>query len=221
MVGKRSAKSILDFVKRILCFGDSNTWGYEPGIGKRFGKDVRWTGVLRICLGDGCEIIEEGLNGRTTVYTDPLEAFKNGRDYLIPCLASHCPLNCVVLMLGTNDLKIRFELTAKEISKGAETLVRIVQSSEAGIKGRAPRVLLMAPPPIARLSGYSDMFKGAETKSREFGEHYALVAKTTGCDFLDTSRIIVSSDVDGIHLDSPEHDKLGKAVAVKIREMIG
>ena len=208
-------------MKSILSFGDSNTWGYEPGTGKRFGRDVRWTGVLRKNLGESYEIIEEGLNGRTTVHTDPIEAFKNGRDYLIPCLASHCPLDCVVLMLGTNDLKIRFALTAKEISKGAETLVRIVQSSEAGIKGGVPRVLLMAPPPIARLSGYSDMFKGAEPKSREFGEYYAQVAKTTGCDFLDTSRIIVSSDVDGIHLDASEHDKLGKAVATKIREMIG
>lgn len=208
-------------MKRILCYGDSNTWGYEPGTGKRFGRDIRWTGVLRKNLGEGYEIIEEGLNGRTTVHTDPVEPFKNGRDYLIPCLASHCPLDCIVLMLGTNDLKIRFALTAKEISKGAEELVRIIQSSESGTQGHSQRVLLMAPPPIARLSGYSDMFKGAEPKSREFGEHYSQVAKTTRCDFLDTSRIIVSSEVDGIHLDVSEHDKLGKAVAVKIREMIG
>ncbi len=208
-------------MKRILCFGDSNTWGYEPGTGKRLDRDVRWTGVLRKTLGGDYEVIEEGLNGRTTVHTDPEEAYKNGRDYLIPCLASQSPLDGVVLLLGTNDLKARFNVTPIEISRGAETLVKIIQSSEAGIKGRAPRILLMAPPPIARLKDYSEMFAGAEPKSREFGEHYARVAKATGCDFLDTACVIVSSNVDGIHLDAPEHDKLGKAVASKIRETIG
>ena len=97
---------------RILCYGDSNTWGYDPASGERFAADIRWTGVLRkVLASDRFEVIEEGLNGRTTVWDDPIEGQKNGRQYLIPCLESHRPLDLVVILLGTNDLKKRFSLS--------------------------------------------------------------------------------------------------------------
>ena len=91
-------------MKTILCFGDSNTWGYNPENGQRFGPEERWTGILRNSLGEDYRVIEEGLNGRTTLWDDPIAGFKNGLDYLMPCLESHMPFDLITIMLGTNDL---------------------------------------------------------------------------------------------------------------------
>ena len=105
-------------MKSILCYGDSNTWGCKPivlpGVVERFDRDVRWTGILRQQLGDDYLVIEEGLNARTTVHDDPIDgAHKNGKPYLLPCLETHLPLDLVIIMLGTNDLKSRFSLSVK------------------------------------------------------------------------------------------------------------
>ena len=97
-------------MKTILCYGDSNTWGYNPATTERSSRDERWTGILRRELDDGYLVIEEGLNGRTTVWDDPIEGYKNGKEYLIPCLETHKPLDLVIIMLGTNDLKVRFSV---------------------------------------------------------------------------------------------------------------
>ena len=125
-------------MKRILCYGDSNTWGYDPVARDRFDAATRWTRVLAASLGADYEIIEEGLCGRTTIWDDPVTEYRNGRTYLIPCLDTHCPLDLVVLMLGTNDLKSRFSLSAYDIAAGAGVLVDLVQRSEAGRNGRPP-----------------------------------------------------------------------------------
>jgi lysophospholipase L1-like esterase len=204
-------------MKRILCFGDSNTWGYDPVSKDRFEKDVRWTGVFSRALGAGYEIIEEGLNGRTTVWEDPIEGYKNGYSYLIPCLETHRPLDLVIIMLGTNDLKKRFHVSAFDIAQSAAVLVNVVMKSEAGRAGAAPAVLLIAPPPVAQLSGFAEMFEGAEPKSLKLGTYYRLVAEEVGCAFLDAGAEIRSSDVDGIHFDPQEHAQLGKAVAQKVQ----
>jgi lysophospholipase L1-like esterase len=177
--------------------------------------------VLRRELGDGYDVIEEGLNGRTTVWDDPIEGYKNGKSYLIPCLETHRPLDLVIIMLGTNDLKTRFSLPACDIADGAGVLVDVVQKSAAGPDGTTPQVLLLAPPPLARLTEFAEMFVGAEEKSRRFVEHYQRVAEEYGCAFLDTSQVIVSSDVDGVHLEPSEHLKLGIAVAAEVRRLLG
>lgn len=207
-------------MKTILCYGDSNTWGYDPATGERFPPDVRWPGVLRQTLGEGYWVVEEGLGGRTTVWDDPIEGYKNGKEYLIPCLETHRPLDLVTIMLGTNDLKKRFSLSAFDIAEGAGVLVRIVQKSEAGPAGGAPKVLLIAPPPTARLTEFAEIFEGSEEKSRRFGEHYRRVAGECGCPFLDAGQVIVSSDLDGIHFEAEEHRKLGEAVAARVRELL-
>lgn len=207
-------------MKRILCYGDSNTWGYDPITKDRFDQATRWTGVLGKMLGNGYLIIEEGLNGRTTVWDDPIEGYKNGRDYLIPCLETHRPLDLVIIMLGTNDLKKRFSLSAFDIAEGAGVLVGIVQESRAGTGQNAPPVLLLAPPPTTMLTEYAEMFEGAECKSRNFSGHYSRIAQKKGCAFLDTAAVIVSSPLDGIHFEENEHYKLGKTVAEKVRELI-
>lgn len=117
-------------VKRILCFGDSNTYGYIPGgNGRRYGPDVRWTGLLSAWLKPECLIIEEGLPGRTTVFEDPILPGRKGSDYFYPCLWSHAPLDMLLLMLGTNDCKMRFGASAKNIASGMEALVRMAIST--------------------------------------------------------------------------------------------
>ena len=207
-------------MKTILCYGDSNTWGYNPVTQDRFGHDERWTGVLAQELGPGYRVLEEGLNGRTTLWDDPIEGHKNGREYLIPCLESQRPLDLVVLMLGTNDLKQRFSVSAYDIAASVEVLVQLVQKSEAGPDGGAPQVLLLAPPVVGQLSDYAEMFGAeAQAKSRKLAAYYCRVAEAHHCHFLDAGQVIVSSDLDGIHFEAGEHRKLGLAVAASVREI--
>jgi lysophospholipase L1-like esterase len=208
-------------MKRILCYGDSNTWGWNPITQERYNDQTRWTRVLASTLGAEYEVIEEGLNGRTTVWEDPIEGYgRNGFSYLLPCLETHCPLDLVTIMLGTNDLKKRFSLTSSDIALGAGVLVKAVQQSVAGREAKAPPVLLMAPPPVGRLTEFAEEFEEATEKSKKLGDRYRQVAQELGCAFLDTSTVIVSSDVDGIHFDPEEHTKLGHALVGMIQELL-
>ncbi len=206
-------------MKRILCYGDLNTWGWNPITQERYNDQTRWTRLLASALGAEYEVIEEGLNGRTTVWDDPIEGFgRNGFSYLLPCLETHCPLDLVIIMVGTNDLKKRFSLTASDIALGAGVLVKAVQQSVAGRAAKAPPVLLLAPPPVGRLTEFAEEFEEAAEKSKKLGDRYRRVAQELGCAFLDTSTVIVSSDVDGIHFDPGEQVKLGHALAGIIQE---
>ncbi len=175
---------------------------------------------MRQELGEGCYIIEEGLNGRTTVWDDPIEGYKNGKEYLTPCLETHKPIDLVILMLGTNDTKKRFSLSGYDIAAGIETLIKIIKQSGTGPGANAPNILLMAPPPLGKLTEYADMFEGGTVKSQEFGKHYKRVAEANGCDFLNTAQVIVSSDVDGVHFDLSEHKKLGQAIVPLVRKIL-
>lgn len=213
---------------KILCYGDSNTWGCKPftGLpldGERFPRDKRWPGVLEKEFKGNCEVFEEGLNGRTTVWDDPIEGpngAKNGKKYLPPCLGTHKPLDLIVILLGTNDLKKRFSLSAFDIAEGAGALVDIVKKSDSGRDGAPPRALLLAPPPVYSLSSFfKDMFEGAQKKSKEFSGQYRRVANDRECHFLDTSDYISVTSSDGIHLDEGDHEALGKAVASKIEKL--
>ena len=209
-------------MRTVLCYGDSNTWGSAPGTGERFGGDERWPGVLRLRLGVGYWVVEEGLGGRTTVWDDPIEgAHKNGRTYLRACLESHKPLDLVAIMLGTNDLKARFRASASDIAQGAAALGSEALRSGCGIDGGPPRVLLVSPPAVGPLTEMAEMLEGAEEKSRRFPEHYRRFADQYGLDFLDAGEFAVSSGEDGIHLEAGEHRKLGEAVAGRVEEILG
>lgn len=208
-------------MRRVLCYGDSNTWGYEPATGERFPEEVRWVGVLQKGLGEGFRVIEEALNGRTTVHDDPIEEHRNGRTHLRPCLESHAPLDLVVIALGVNDLKARFGLSASDVADGVGTLASIAKTSGAGPGGGAPEMLLVVPPPVGKLTDAAQMFLGAEEKSRRFSEQYRRVARQRGCGLLDAGEVIVPSDADGIHLEAEEHRKLGEAVGARVKEVLG
>lgn len=216
-------------MRTILCFGDSNTWGYDPTATSispfpvRYAPDVRWTGVLARELGAEFRIIEEGQNGRTTVHEDPTAwASRNGRAHLPVVLESHKPIDIVVLMLGTNDLKTFFNVPPQDIANGAGVLVRLIRESDAGPDGKAPRVLLVCPGVVGDLSAMPDLdarVANAHARSLQFPKHYAAIARQHGVAFLNAQDVITPSAVDGIHFDAPEHEKLGKAIAASLRAM--
>lgn len=213
-------------MKTVLCYGDSNTWGAEPqparGQGGRFGPGVRWPGVLRTRLGPGWHVVEEGLNGRTTCVDDPVEgARKNGATFLPVALESHHPLDLLIVMLGTNDLKARLSMQAGDIADGMEVLAGIAQRSTFGPGGRPPRVLLVSPPPLATLGWLAEMFEGGEAKSRRVAPALAEAAHRCGADYFDAGTVIASSTVDGIHLDAAAHARLGEAMVEVVRGLVG
>jgi len=204
---------------QILCYGDSNTWGYIPVSGGRYPRAVRWAGVMAERLGAGFQVIEEGQSGRTTVRDDPLEEHRNGMRYLPACLLSHKPLDLVILMLGTNDLKARFSLLASDIALGAERLIQVIRSSECGPGGKAPAILLAAPPPIAPNEA-DEMFLGGKLKSASLARRYAEVAERAGCAFLDVGRVVAVDVADGIHYSAESHKQLGLAMAERVRRLL-
>jgi len=157
-------------------------------------------------------VIEEGLGGRTTCLEDPQEEGRNGMASLLPCLRSHRPIDVVILMLGTNDLKAEFSASAQSIAQNAGELVRIIQTSQAGRKNGNPQVLMVAPPPLGKLSLFKDEFAGGEEKSKLFGDLYRKQAKELGCLFLDAGEFIISSKLDGIHWEECGHRKFAAAV---------
>ena len=202
---------------QILCYGDSNTWGYIPVTGGRYPRNVRWAGVMAERLGSGFSVIEEGQSGRTTVWDDPLEGDKNGLRYLPACLESHMPLDLVILMLGTNDLKARFSLTTLDIALGVERLVQVILKSGGGIDGHSPAILLAAPPPINPLDDNgSEMFCGGREKSASLAQRYAAVAEKWGCGFVDLGASIAVDPSDGIHYSESSHRLLGNALADRV-----
>jgi len=206
---------------RILCYGDSNTWGFRPEKPfTRFPHNVRWTGVLRLLMGDGYEIIEEGLNGRTTVWDDPFGDHKNGKTYLPPCLESHSELDLVIIMLGTNDLKAHFNLTPADVAQGLKALYTIVKSSGAGRQGAAPDLLIVSPPPLGKLTLLAGAYGDAPEKSLNLAMQIELITRLFGCHFMDAGEIVTSSPIDGVHWEADQHECFALAVSEKIRAIL-
>lgn len=205
-------------VRTVLCFGDSNTYGAVPTLARtgrhRFARDRRWTGVMARQLGAGWDVIEEGHPSRTTVHADPIEGVhKNGLAALPVCLESHMPLDLVIVMLGTNDFKARFAVMPGDIADSIEIIVRAIQASEAGPNGVAPKVLVVAPPPMMEIDWFADMFHGGAEKSRRLAPLLAEMCERRRVPFLDAGAVIEASTVDGIHLDVESHKALGLAIA--------
>ncbi len=209
---------------RILCFGDSNTWGSDPQTGARLAAETRWPGVLAHRLGEPHTIIEEGLPGRTTVFDDPIDDLlpgdRNGKRYLVPCMQSHKPFDLIIIMLGTNDLKTRFSVTAADVAEGAEMLVTLALGSECGPGGGAPAVLLVCPPPISPAGDFAEKFQGAEAKSHRFAKEFARVAAAAGCPLVDLGLHVAPSSVDGLHFDAAGHATIGAVIAEGVSRIL-
>lgn len=206
----------------VVCYGDSNTHGAGPVSPVRFPRAVRWPGVLAAELEGVADVVEEGLNGRTTVWDDPYADGRNGRTYLLPCLRSHQPVDVLVLMLGTNDLKSIFGRGDHEIAAGAAALVDIALFSGAGPGGGRPAVLLVAPPRLGPATDRSDLwgFGASRAVGERLSAAYRVVAETKGVAFLDAAALVGGDPADGVHLNAVDHGILGRAVAGAVRGML-
>jgi lysophospholipase L1-like esterase len=206
----------------VVCYGDSNTHGADPVTLERLPRDIRWPGVLAAELEGIAVVVEEGLNGRTTVWDDPFTDGRNGKAYLLPCLHSHAPIDVLVLMLGTNDLKSIFGRQAHEIAAGAAALVDIALESATGPGGGPPAVLLIAPPRLGPVTDRSELwgFGAGRAASERLPELYRAFAEMQKVAFLDAAALVAGDPADGIHLGPADHGILGRAVANAVRELL-
>ena len=206
----------------VVCFGDSNTHGADPSGAGRMPREVRWPRVMARALGDGYEVIEEGLNGRTTCWETLIEPGRNGLTYLVPCLLSHAPVDLVIIMLGTNDLKRVLGLGAPEIAGGMARLVKESRQSLTGPDDTPPAVLVVAPVPLGEVTEHSELwgFGEARETSRQLARFYALVAEDHGVGFFDAGSVATVHPDDGVHLDAEACARLGAAMAAEVRGLL-
>lgn len=209
---------------RILCYGDSNTWGFVSGTDHlRYGINERWTRVLAELLGSEYEVIEEGLNSRTLTSNDlrPGKVGKNGYDYLIPCLDTHDPIDLVVLMLGTNELRKGYHNTAAEIGEMLEEyFVKTILNRKSKCRDTYPKLLIIAPPPVNEDANYcreEHLYEGASKKSEELDTIYEEIADKYNCYFLSTREL--DTGVDGVHITKESHKRLAEALKFKINKI--
>ena len=183
-------------------------------------RDVRWPGVMARALGQNFQVIEEGLCGRTTTFDDPEEDGRNGLAYFAPCLRSHAPLDFVIISLGLNDVKARFAAAPETVVAGAEELIEVALASAAGPGGAAPEAILVAPPPIEKLTEYAEMFKGGVERALRLPALYRSLAERRGVGFVDAGQFIRCSPLDGIHYAPDQHAVLGATMAEAVRMML-
>jgi lysophospholipase L1-like esterase len=206
---------------RILCFGDSNTHGTpadDPAY-VRVHADRRWTGVLQRLLGDGYDVVEEGLNGRTTDVDYEDRPGCNGRSYFVPCLLSHHPLDVVMVMLGSNDLKSFFGRTPAAIAEALHGYVDDIASNVTDRRGRAPVTVLVSPirindtaPRFQEVTGENFDRTNLAARSRELAVAIRRVAQERGVLYADAAQVAHAGD-DGHHLSLDSHARLAELFA--------
>ncbi len=210
--------------KHIVCFGDSNTHGYNAYNNGRFDESERWPCLLQTFLGDDWLVFEEGLSGRTTCFDDPLFEGLSGLSMIFPILMSHEPVDLLIIMLGTNDTKERFGASAECIGLGLKRLVEKAQSVKDCWSSGKPEILIVAPQNIGKGYETSDvagtMGRGCAEKSEDLGNVFREIARLTGCRFLDANEAVSSSpnNVDFMHLTREGHRELATALADDLRE---
>lgn len=206
-------------MKKILCFGDSNTYGYRPENGARYDKSIRWTGRLQRLLGEDYEVIEEGLCGRTSVFEDDRIKGRKGIDSVEEIVKEHNPIDLLVVMLGTNDCKTKYHASAKEIAAGVEQLILKAKQSAS----KDTKILLVSPILLGKgvgEEGYDIEFdEASEQVSLKLGEEYQKIAGQNGYAFLNAADYAKPSETDREHLDVQGHEKLSIAIYQKIKEL--
>ncbi|KUF11594.1 SGNH/GDSL hydrolase family protein [Pseudoponticoccus marisrubri] len=204
----------------ILCYGDSNTHGTAPlrqlGDARRWPPGQRWPDALAAGLGLGHHVLAEGLPGRTTVHDDPVEGgMRNGLTVLPAILHSHKPVDLLILMLGTNDLKHRFSVTAFEIARSVERLALLARAEIA-----VPDILLVAPAPVREIGVLRDVFAGAEPRQVGLAGHLSDAAKRLGCGFVAAGDTVAVAPEDGVHWDAEAHRAFGEVMARHVADRL-
>lgn len=202
---------------RVLCYGDSNTWGYISGSDhQRYNENERWTKLLQKKLGADYEIIEEGLNSRTLFSDDnrPGKEGRNGYTYLKPCLDTHDKLDFIVLMLGTNELKNTFNNSAEDIVEMMNKYVKFIKSNKSQIDGSSPTIIISGLPIVSEDSIYckaDDKYRGASEKSKKLNLLYEEYCKNRNIYYVNNNDL--QTGVDGIHLTLESHKLLSERIA--------
>ncbi|MGJ8590087.1 MAG: GDSL-type esterase/lipase family protein [Yoonia sp.] len=210
----------------ILCFGDSNTHGTRPMTGfrdvVRFPRNERWPGVTQAILGDSAQLIEAGHPGRTTIYDNKTAGGnRSGLTSLRVYLESDCPIDCVVLMLGTNDLHAHYAISAQVVAWNLAQLIGLIQQTPCGpAHGQSPDILIVAPPHIVETGFAASAMAGAAEKSHALGGHLRDLAEQYGAHFIDAAPLVSPDPLDGIHLSAESHIELGTAIAVKLMKFL-
>lgn len=205
-------------MKRILCFGDSNTYGYILDGTGRYSEDIRWTGRLQKKLASEAVIIEEGLCGRTTVFQDELRIGRRGAELLPILLESHAPLDIVTVMLGTNDCKTVYGASAEVIGKGIEKII-------GQIKTIAPqtKILLISPillgDDVWKAEYDPEFSRESVAVSKKLKDVYKRIAEKNNCMFLAASDIAKPSERDQEHLDEKGHEKLADGIYERLNRI--
>ena len=219
-------------MKTILCYGDSNTWGYMPKVNapeitanNRYPWGVRWTSRLQMALGHDYRVAECGVNGRTTMFDCPMAEYRNGLKDIDVCIQSQFPVDLVIIMLGTNDTKFFFGMSPYMVAKGAERIIERIRQGGYGPEGREPEILLMAPIRIhenAVNAWLGDEF-GASSLQVDalLGKYLGEKAEALGVHFLNAGEFITADPADGIHMNEEGHALLAEKVEAKVREILG
>lgn len=211
-------------MKTVLCYGDLLTWGYDAATLGRHALADRWPSVLQAELGQGVQVIAEGLNGRTTAFDDNLAGEdRNGATILPTILGSHMPLDLVIIMLGSNDMKPWIHGRALAAAHGMRRLVQIVRGHPYFGGADAPDIMLVAPPHVSRTDNteFADMFAGGNEASQMLAPLYKAVADDAGCAFFDAGSIAKTTPLDGVHLDAENTRAIGRAIAPAARQILG
>lgn len=201
-------------MKTILCYGDSNTWGYNASEDRRFCWKERYPGVLSGIMGEAYHIVENGLCGRTTRYDSEIEPFVNGLKEAGVCAEVNAPMNYAVVMLGTNDCKDMYQAALTDIREGIREICNCFCQKGA-------QILLVSPPAMRDLkeSPFRDEFgEGAEEKSLQLKTLYFELAEQEGWMYLDADSIVKAGNFDRIHLDKEGHVRLAAAVGKMIKD---
>lgn len=211
-------------MKNILAFGDSLTWGFIAGTWERHVFDVRWPNVLAAGLGGKARVIEEGHNGRTTIFDDPTTFDdRNGAKALPIMLSTHQPLDLVIIMLGTNDIKYANRCRAFDASMGMTRLIEIVQKFSFLPAYQTPQVLIMSPPSLVPTTDewFNDLWGHAIKESKLFAQHYYRVAKDMNVHFFDAGTVARADSTDGGHLDAANTKAIGTALVPVVKGILG
>ncbi len=207
-------------MKSILAFGDSLTWGYNASTGMRMAYEDRWPNVLAHGLHNKARVIEEGMNGRTTVFDDPtVDEERNGAVGLPIALKSHQPLDMLIIMLGTNDLK---HCRAFDASMGMERLVKLTRNHSWSGTYVAPPIILVSPPclVLTKNEWFNDLWGHKIEESKLFARHYAKVAEEMGVHFFDAGSVAQANDIDGGHLDVANTRAIGAGLVPLVKKIL-
>lgn len=210
--------------KTVLCYGDSLTWGYDAEGRGRHAYADRWPSVLQDGLGFDVQVIAEGLNGRTTAYDDTLaDCDRNGARLLPTILHSHAPLDLVIFLLGTNDMKPLVAGTAYSAHHGIARLIELTRHHAWPMAMETPQILIVSPPVLCETTepGFAAMFAGGVAQSRMLAPLYAELAEEMGCGFFDAASVAQTTPIDGVHLDAENTRAIGRALQPVVRQMLG